>query len=180
MKTWPGFPWPVCTSEHWSPLAYFNLSPLPLRSALEFCSWISPSLRQLSVFLCLPALQLHSSRSFRSSSHLPSCPPTMTPSLSVSIPLFHCLFTSLHQSVQHHSFPSLVLATGNNSLSSLSPSSPSPYLSGYIESSVRCLGLRQPVSYSKCFLAFASVCPSACTLSVPHALLPGQTASVVK
>lgn len=27
MKTWSGFPWPVCTSEHWSPLAYFNLSP---------------------------------------------------------------------------------------------------------------------------------------------------------
>lgn len=110
----------VCTSEHWSPLAYFNLSALPLRSALEFRGWISPSLRQLSVFLCLPALQLHSSRSFRSSSHLPSCPPTMTPSLSISIPLFHCLFTSLHQSVQHHSFLSLVLATGNNSLSSLS------------------------------------------------------------
>lgn len=40
------------------------------------------------------------------------------------IPLFHCLFTSFHQSVQHHSCPSLVLATGNNSLSSLSLSLP--------------------------------------------------------
>lgn len=48
---------------------------------------------------------------------------------SVSIPLFHCLFTSLHQSVPHHSFSSLVLATGNNSLSSFCLSLPLPLFS---------------------------------------------------
>lgn len=174
----------MCTSERWSLLADINLSLLPLRLVLEFRNWISPSLRQLPVFLCLPATQLHSSRSFvlqqQPFAILSSNNDSFPLPPSVSIPLFHCLFTSLHQSVQHHSFPSLVLATGNNSLSSLSSSPPSPYLSGYIGSSVRCLGLRQPVSYFKCFLALASVCLSACTLSVPRSLLLGQTTSLGK
>lgn len=86
---------------------------------------------------------------------------------SVSILLFHCLFTSLHRPCSVTLSPlatsynvsslcrflSLILLTGSNSLSSLSPPPLSPplYLAGYIRSSVRSLGLWQPVSYSEWF-----------------------------
>lgn len=106
---------------------------------------------------------------------------------SVSIPLFHCLFTSFHRSMQHHSFSSgselLCLLSASLShtssrlaitayLLSLPPFPPSPYLTGYIGSSVCCLGLWQPVSDSgtrvhgsMCGVGNVCVCQGVCCLS---------------
>lgn len=82
----------------------------------------------------------------------------LNPSLSLSVylsPSLHAasLFLLWHRAaLSSLCLPlSLILPTGNNSLSSLSLPPPSPYLAGYIGSSVRCLGLWQPVSYSKWF-----------------------------
>lgn len=131
MKTWPGFPWPVCTSHRWSPSADFNLSPLPLQSAsiprldltvLEVASRLSLPSSPAALFFTFVSRQQPFAFLSSDKDSFPLPP-------SISIPLFHCLFTSLHQSVQHHSFPSLVPATGNNNLSSLSLSLPSLSLS---------------------------------------------------
>lgn len=124
------------------------------------------------MFLCLPALRLHPSRSFGGSSHLPSCPPTMTPSPSrrpsPSLSFIVCLPLSISPcriTPSPHSSWRLAITAYLLSVSlSLSPSSPSPYLSGNIGSSVRCLGLRQPVSNPKCFPApRLPVCPARAT-----------------
>ena len=138
--------------------------------AVYYCPWNG------FPFLCVLTLSIHCSLShthvffffffFCSCSiYLLLRPLTMT--LSPSLPPDVCLNPSLSLSVylppspmRHRSFSSgnelfcllsLILSTGNNSLSS-PPSSPPPlYLAGYIGSSVRCLGLWQPVSYSKWF-----------------------------
>lgn len=108
-----------------------------------------------------------SSRS-STSSYLPPCSfdnDSFSLPLSVSIPLFHCPFTSLHLSTQHQSFssgiellclpPRLPRSSSQPAITAylLSPlPSPPPLhlcLTGYIGSSLRCLGLWQPVSYSK-------------------------------
>lgn len=120
-----------------------------------------------------------------SSSYSFLCPLTMT--LSPSLPPAVCLNPSLSLSVylspspmQHHSFSS-----GNElfCLLSASPSHSSPrlaitaflspplsplYLAGYIGSSVCCLGLWQPVSYSKWLwhCVHVSVCNTVHTVHV--------------
>lgn len=144
---------------------------------LEFGVWASPSLRRLGIFLCLAALRLHPSGSFGGSSHLPSCPPTMTPyppprrrrRPSPSLSFIVCLPLSISPcriTPSPHSSWRLAITAYLLSVSlSLSPSSPSPsYLSGNIGSAVRCLGLRQPVSTPKCFPApRLPVCPARAT-----------------
>lgn len=114
-----------------------------------------------------PHLWFCSSRS----SSLPPCSfdnDSFSLPLSVSIPLFHCPFTSLRLSARHQSFPSgieLLCLPPRLPRSSSRPAitayllSPLPFppppthshlcLTGYIGSSLRCLGLWQPVSYSK-------------------------------
>lgn len=103
-------------------------------------------------------------------------------SSSVSIPLFHCLFTSFHRSMQHHSFSSgiellcLLSASLSHTSSRLAITAyllpPPSYLTGYIGSSVCCLGLWQPVSDSgthvhgsMCGVGNLCVCQGACCLS---------------
>lgn len=120
-------------------------------------------------FFCLLTLNslLTHLLSFCSSSYLLLCPLTMT--LSPSLPPTVCLNPSLSLSVylspspmQHHSFSSgnelfcLRSASLSHSSSRLAITAyllslPPPYFAGYIRSTVRCLGLWQPVSYSKWF-----------------------------
>lgn len=82
----------------------------------------------------------------------------LNPSLSLSVYLSPSLHTASIFLFWHRAAlsspapPSRILPTSNNSLSSVSPPfSLHLYLPGYIRSSLRCLGLWQPVSYSKWF-----------------------------
>lgn len=104
--------------------------------AVYYCPWNSFSYLSLDSLNWL-LTHLLSFCSSSSSSYLPLCPLTMTlsPSLpaTVSILLFHCLFTSLHRpcsitlsplATSYSVLPlSLILSTGNNSLSPPPPMS---------------------------------------------------------
>ena len=147
-------------------LFHYWVFMIPTCCVLLSMKWLSFSLclNSLNSLLSLSHTRLFFFFFFCSCSiYLLLRPLTMT--LSPSLPPDVCLNPSLSLSVylppspmRHRSFSSgnelfcllsLILSTGNNSLSS-PPSSPPPlYLAGYIGSSVRCLGLWQPVSYSK-------------------------------
>lgn len=150
---------------------YFNLPsavgvgiPQPVLALLEAASRLSFSAGPAALFLTLVSRQQPFAILSSNNDSFPLPAIHLHPPLSLSV--------YLSPSVRAASFSSLVLATGNNSLSSLSPSLPSSCLPGYIGTSVRCLGLRQPVSYSKCFLALASMCLSTPWLSVPQRSFP--------